>query len=575
MDASRSERATQVHVKIVHQLRDARYWSIPRIAIDVTLWVSAIALATGSNSPWVVMGAIICIGAIAMHDLLAQGHEGIHGMIARRPWVNELLTWFTHAVVGFSGTAYRAFHLDHHRYAQTERDPEYRLLNRVVLGAPGWAYLLVPAVFHLAINTYPMRIRGRQDVIPNTIRDLVGMVGLHVALMMGLGMPSYLLFVILPIGTSFACAMVIRSICEHHGAPGGNRWTNTRTTITTPLLSFVWSNVNYHLEHHLFPFIPFHKLPLVRRLLAEEFIRRGSIIDRGYVRTSIRLLGVPHHIASTVACSPPLPSVTTKRYMVRGKGLAFQAKVLWFKDILGSPQARRYLWSLYYAGEAYQALHPQGVFIKKLEPPFDKLLARHLRDEDRHAGIFRGLLRQEGTNGPTQLAPEQDVGWYLLTHVLPDIVQEAETTTTFSVEDTQRYMAFLHALELRSISDLCALLVAARQQGEMSLVDKIRSILRDERFHATYTHGIVFRLAKDTRQARSVIDQVRTAERKYYTESLNAILTHFERLGTVPATFLGRLRWRVLKAVTRMGGAVPLLPIYDRVPSRVMAGLAL
>lgn len=564
-----------VDTKMVDRLRESRYWAIPRIIIDLVLWIGALAIAVHSrHNSWAVVGAILCIGAIAMHDLLVQGHEGVHGMIARRQWVNEFFTWLTHAAVGFSGTAYQTFHLDHHRYVQTERDPEYRLLNRVVMGAPGWAYLLVPCVFHVAMNTYPMRTRGHRNVVPNVIRDLVGMAALHIVLAMGLGISTYALFVIVPIATSFAWAMIVQTICEHHGTQGGNHWTNTRTTITTPILSWLWSNVNYHHEHHLFPFIPFHQLPQVRCLLAEEFNRRGAVTDYGYLRTSARLIREPHHILP-VGSSPVTSSVTAEGYMVRERSLAFRAKVAWFGDILRSPRARKHLWNLYYAGEAYEELHPQGVFISLLPPPLDQLLKKHLSDENRHAEIFRGLLQAEGESGPASLSPEQDIGWHLLTHILPDVVEKGAREIPFDTQETMRYMAFLHALELRSISDLCALLVAARQRGETQLVEKIISILRDERFHATYTHDFVFRLATNARQARSVIDCIRKAERKYYTDSLKHILAHFERLGTQPPSVIGRLRWMFMKLVAKSGGAVSLLPVYDRIPSRVMVGVAI
>ena len=60
----------------------------------------------------------------------------------------EAFTWLTHAVVGLSGTAYRAFHLAHHRSVHTEDDPEYRLLERVGRGAPGWSYLAIHLLAH-------------------------------------------------------------------------------------------------------------------------------------------------------------------------------------------------------------------------------------------------------------------------------------------------------------------------------------------------------------------------------------------------------------------------------------------
>src|SRR5258708_7098655 len=109
----------------------ARFWSAPRIAVDVLMWVAIAAWAEHAGRGWATALAIAAIGAVPMHDILVHGHEGAHGHLARTRRLNELLTWFAHAQVGLSGVAYRCFHLAHHRWAQTPRDPEYRLLDGV------------------------------------------------------------------------------------------------------------------------------------------------------------------------------------------------------------------------------------------------------------------------------------------------------------------------------------------------------------------------------------------------------------------------------------------------------------
>jgi fatty acid desaturase len=271
-----------------------RLWSVPRIALDLAFWATAAALSRRADHPAVTALAVFFIGAVPMHDLLVHGHEGTHRHLARRPWLNELLTWFTHALVGLSGTAYRAFHLDHHRYAQTERDPEYRFLDRLCPGAPGWAYLRIPFAAHAYVNAYPFRgqparVRARAE------RDLAGTALLHALLLAGLGARAYLLFVLAPIFTGLAAAVVLRSVCEHHGAPTRDRWTRTRTNRAGALMDFLWSNTSHHLEHHLYPAVPFHRLPAVRRALAAEMAHRRGPLDRGLLRTGLRLLREPRH----------------------------------------------------------------------------------------------------------------------------------------------------------------------------------------------------------------------------------------------------------------------------------------
>lgn len=493
-----------------------------------------------------------------MHDLLVHGHEGVHRMIARTPLVNEILTWLTHALTGFSGTAYRSFHLDHHKYAHTEKDPEYRMLNAVVAGVPGWAYMAIPLMSHLYVNTYPFRTNAGRVTRRRTVWDLLLMVGLHASIAALIGISNYGLFVLIPIFTSLSAVVVIRSLCEHHGAFSGDRWTNTRTMNTMRVLEILWSNVNYHLEHHLYPFVPFHKLPTVRQLIVETLKTKNSPIGEGYIRTSTKLLVDPNHFGQEETA-----------VVVQMHSLAFRLKVHMFEDVLQHRLARKHLWSLYYAGEAYEELHPQGVYIRKLPAPLDKLLTKHLADEARHATIFKALLEKEGAS-PEPLPDKEDVGWYLLSHILPDIVEKSGDPAPFKEDELQRYMAFLHALELRSISDLCALMLAAEKLGETSIVEKIQDILRDERFHATYTHRLVVQRATTPQQAQRLLRNTLQAEKTYYTHCLRHILAHFESLGAKPRNWGGRLRWGLMKLAARGGLAAPLLPVYDQMPTRLM-----
>ena len=92
-------------------------------------------------------------------------------------------------------------------------------------------------------------------------------------------------------------ASVLRSVTEHHDVTEGSVWRNARSIITHPALEFLWSNVNYHLEHYLYPSVPFHALPELRRALAPEYQTHGSNVETGYCRTAVALLQDPQHIA--------------------------------------------------------------------------------------------------------------------------------------------------------------------------------------------------------------------------------------------------------------------------------------
>jgi fatty acid desaturase len=64
-------------------------------------------------------------------------------------------------------------------------------------------------------------------------------------------------------------------------------FAKTRTTIPTVLdrLFLVPKNVGYHLEHHLYPSVPFYKLPMLHKLLMKGPIYHDAAhVTRGYWR---------------------------------------------------------------------------------------------------------------------------------------------------------------------------------------------------------------------------------------------------------------------------------------------------
>jgi fatty acid desaturase len=50
----------------------------------------------------------------------------------------------------------------------------------------------------------------------------------------------------------------------------------TRSILTNPVTAFFMCNENYHLEHHLYPGIPWYNLPRLHQALRNELIARGA-----------------------------------------------------------------------------------------------------------------------------------------------------------------------------------------------------------------------------------------------------------------------------------------------------------
>ncbi len=65
-----------------------------------------------------------------------------------------------------------------------------------------------------------------------------------------------------------------------------NGLTNTRTTLTNGVVRLVMWNMSYHAEHHLYPSIPFHRLPDAHAALRS----RLAVVQDGYRRWHVGFL---------------------------------------------------------------------------------------------------------------------------------------------------------------------------------------------------------------------------------------------------------------------------------------------
>jgi fatty acid desaturase len=266
-------------------------WSLLRVALDLGLMVGLAMLSESVGNPLLTAVVVFLIGAIPLHDLLVHGHEAMHGNASRDPRLNAFMLWFTHALVGISGRAHRSFHFDHHRFVGTPRDPEHRI-HGAIEGRTTWlGALRVVALAHVYVNGHlwrgaVTRVSGREVAL-----DLLGAGVLHAVLLGLLGPRLWLLYGFLPASTGLPFIAALRAAAEHL-APRPVDLRSTRAYRARRAGQIWWSNVDHHVEHHLCPAVPYHRLPELRRRLQPLYAERGLELDHGLFRTAMT---VAHH----------------------------------------------------------------------------------------------------------------------------------------------------------------------------------------------------------------------------------------------------------------------------------------
>ena len=258
-------------------------------------------------NPALYVLAVLIIGA-RMHALAILMHDATHyRFLKNRRW-NDLITNLTTMYPIFSSIdQYRQNHLRHHQHLNTEHDPDWV----AKFGKREFTFPKTKAEFVLTVLSYFTLIQGIRDTLWFLRRfgssekkaktgqlDIVRL-GFYVILATTLtitGSWAYFAFYwVIPYLTTFFMFQYIRSVAEHFGELDYDHpLTSTRTVRTNCLERFFLSphNVGYHLEHHLYPGVPFYHLPKLHRLLMEETeYREMAHITRGYLSGLMQELG--------------------------------------------------------------------------------------------------------------------------------------------------------------------------------------------------------------------------------------------------------------------------------------------
>ena len=80
--------------------------------------------------------------------------------------------------------------------------------------------------------------------------------------------------------------MSMTGVLQHLGVANNvtDHRLNTRTLMMGPINRFLYLNINYHVEHHMFTMIPYYKFPAIRELIKQDLPEAELGIFAAYKR---------------------------------------------------------------------------------------------------------------------------------------------------------------------------------------------------------------------------------------------------------------------------------------------------
>ncbi len=273
--------------------RTSGWHSSLAIALDWIGIAACFALVIYFPHPLSYAVAFILIGrqqlalAILMHD---GAHSRLYPSNALNDYIGQ---FFTAAPLFFSQDSYRKFHLKHHLNPLVPDDPDISLIGGYPIARSSFLRKLLRDISGVSyfkfIGYFIYQPRKKRDPaakpvstknkrLPASVQaaSIVLVNGLFFATCWSLGHPWYFLFFwVLPMMTVLQVLLRIRGIAEHAGYQANPEQMLCSRTVVNPVQTFFFAphQVNYHMEHHEYPSVPFFKLPEVHRLM----MARGSL----------------------------------------------------------------------------------------------------------------------------------------------------------------------------------------------------------------------------------------------------------------------------------------------------------
>jgi fatty acid desaturase len=262
-----------------------------RFAIHLACIAATGVLVWLALPSWFLLVPAMLLHGLTLVAMFAPMHECTHRTGFALPAANTAVGWIAGLLSFYNSTFYRYFHAWHHRYTQDPaRDPEL-MFPRAADRGKYLQEISTIGFWHRRITDYVQLALGMAHLpfLPDSARGTVAisvsvqlaiyLAGL-IAVVMGFTAPLYFFFLPSLLAMPFMRAYLIteHTLCSRDQ----NFLSNTRTTLTIfPVRLLMW-NMPFHAEHHLFPSVPFYRLPALHGKIGDRFTH----VAPGYVATN-------------------------------------------------------------------------------------------------------------------------------------------------------------------------------------------------------------------------------------------------------------------------------------------------
>jgi fatty acid desaturase len=246
--------------------------------VDFGIW--GLCLAVSGYAAYRAVGSYWVIPAFFVYGTIysscdARWHECTHGTPFKTRWLNEVFYQISCLMNMKEGTFTRWSHTRHHTETiMVGIDPEIQVMRPANLSRVLLDFLWIPDAIQMfkvmVLHALGVPSKEAKEFVPQSewrkmfwwsrayLLVYAGMIIWSIAIR------SWLPVLFFPLARLYGGWLhQLFSLTQHAGLAENVRdhRLNSRTVMLNPIFRFLYFNMNYHIEHHMFPMVPFHALP--------------------------------------------------------------------------------------------------------------------------------------------------------------------------------------------------------------------------------------------------------------------------------------------------------------------------
>lgn len=267
---------------------------------DTVIWLGSMLLLAAAVvwlwPSWWSAPLLLAYGVLYGSASDSRWHECGHGTAFKTQWMNDWVYQIACFMIVRNPVTWRWSHTRHHTNTIiVGLDPEIAVMRPPLLARVAgnffglfdmWAGIKT-MLYNAAFGPTPEEKTYIPDMEQHKVRKVALIwVGIYVAaIAIALWTRSWL--PVLLVGTPRlygAWHHVMTGLLQHGGLADDvlDHRMNSRTVYMNPISRFIYWNMNYHVEHHMFPMVPYHALPRLHDMIKFDLPAPTKSIWAGY-----------------------------------------------------------------------------------------------------------------------------------------------------------------------------------------------------------------------------------------------------------------------------------------------------